>query len=269
MPRLIRLDIEYDGTRYHGWQRQKNSSSIQQAIEETLEGIIKEYRPVVAASRTDTGVHALNQVAHFWTESDIPDSNLLLALNSELPKDIVIKNLQTVSPGFHAMKKAHSKIYSYLIENRKFPTAHRRNIAWWVPHTLNVENMKTAAKEFVGEKDFKSLMTGSNFQRSTTKIIYSIEIEREDELIRILIHGNGFLKQMVRAMVGTLVLIGRGKISPKELKSILSSRERSKAGRNAPSKGLCLIKVFYKPEELKFKALSELCKPANSLTFYH
>ncbi|OGQ34541.1 MAG: tRNA pseudouridine(38-40) synthase TruA [Deltaproteobacteria bacterium RIFCSPHIGHO2_12_FULL_43_9] len=269
MPRKIRLDIEYDGTSYHGWQRQKNSSSIQQAVEEALERIIKEYRPVVAASRTDRGVHALNQVAHFWTSSDIPDLKLLFALNSALPKDIVVKNLKTANSDFHAMKKAHSKLYCYLIENGKFPTAHRRNISWWIPQKLNVENMKTGAREFIGEKDFKSLMTGRNHLKSTTKIIFNIEIEETNNIIRILIHGNGFLKQMVRAIVGTLVQIGMGKISPKDLNSILQSRERSKAGKNAPSKGLCLIKVFYEPRELKFETLSNLCRPANPLTFYH
>lgn len=269
MPRIIRLDIEYDGTLYHGWQRQKNSKAIQQVIEESLERVIKEFRPVVAASRTDSGVHALNQVAHFWTDSNIPDSKLQFALNAALPKDIVIKKLKTTDSKFHAMRGANSKIYSYLIENSKFSSPHRRNISWWIPQKLDVAAMKRGAKEFIGERDFKSFMTGRSFPKSTTRIIYNIEIEQKDELIRILVHGNGFLKQMVRAIVGTIVQIGKGKITPNELPSILQSLDRSKAERNAPPKGLCLIKVFYSTDELKFATLSDICKPANSLTFYH
>lgn len=270
-PRIIKLNIEYDGTAYHGWQRQINSVSIQQTIEESLERIIKEHRPVVAASRTDTGVHALNQVAHFWTTTVIPDWKLQRALNNELPKDIVVKELISTPNGFHAMKGACSKIYGYLIENGKFPTAHRRNISWWIPVKLDVDAMKKGAKYFIGEKDFKSLMTGRSYPKSTIRTIYNVEVESQMDLVRIVVHGNAFLKQMVRAIVGTLVQVGKGKLLPDEVGSILKSHNRSNAGRNAPAKGLCLIKVIYEPigENYKSRQISDLWNPANSLTFYH
>ena len=270
MSRMIRIDVEYDGTLYHGWQRQVKVQSVQQTIEEALEGITKEYHPVVAASRTDSGVHALNQVAHFWTTTKIPNQKLHKALNTELPQDIVVKKLIRAPKGFHSMKGAHSKIYSYLIENGAYPSAHIRKISWWIPRKLDVKKMQEACKYFEGEKDFVSLKSGNSEQKSTTRTIYKIEVERKGDLIRILVHGNGFLKYMVRAIVGILTKVGRNKLDPSAVKSIIESRLRTKAAPNAPSKGLCLIKVFYEAENIDLsKPLNKLCKSANPLTFYH
>ena len=243
--RKIRFELEYDGTAYHGWQRQKGLLTIQQVVEETLQRITQESPVVMGASRTDSGVHALQQVAHFWTSRPLPDETLQKALNATLPKDIVVKKLETTQDTFHAMQHAHSKLYRYQIENLPFATPLKRLTHWWVPSILNVEAMQEAGKIFIGTRDFRAFKTSGNNPKSTVRTIFNCEVQKSNKVITILIHGDGFLKQMVRGIVGTLVMVGKGQLSLPEVKTILESHDRRKAGNNAPPHGLCLVSVFY------------------------
>ncbi|MFC2075093.1 tRNA pseudouridine(38-40) synthase TruA [Bdellovibrionota bacterium] len=243
--RRIRIDLEYDGSAYNGWQKQKNLPTVQKTVEEAIEQITKDKVNIHGASRTDTGVHALNQVVHVSLSTQIQDPILKKALNWHLPHDIVITDLKTTDDKFNAQSDATSKVYRYIIENRPVPSPLRRHICWWIPRPLNHQNMTRAARFLVGTHDFRAFETSGARRDSATRTIYSCDISKEGDLIVVIIHGNGFLKQMIRGIIGTLVLVGKGKIPPEKMQDILKSKDRREAGPNAPSKGLCLMQVKY------------------------
>ena len=244
--RRIKLIIEYDGTAYVGWQRQKNGPTVQAAIERILGLMTGEPVSLHGAGRTDAGVHALGQVAHFSTSKDLDPAVYKQALNKLLPDDIVIREALEVKPDFHARYSAAGKTYRYLILNRRTPSAFTRNQVWHYPRELDLAAMAECLRMIEGKHDFSSFRnTGSN-TRSPVRTVLKQGIERnEDGLITITLSADGFLRQMVRNIVGTLVEAGRGKITPADFKEILAARDRSKAGPTAPPQGLYLVEVDY------------------------
>ncbi len=246
MMRTIKLTIEYDGTNYLGWQVQPKGPTIQRVLEETLKKITGEEVRLIGSGRTDAGVHAFGQVAHFKTHSKISLHSMARALNSLLPPDIVIRRVREVDENFHARKSCKSKIYEYRILNRNLRSAFYNKYAWHIPQKLNLKEMKEATRYLIGEHDFSSFRSvGTPTQTATRKVIRAEWKKGRDGLLYFEIEANGFLKQMVRAMVGTLVEVGRGRLSPEEFQEILQSKDRRKAGPTAPAHGLLLKEVKY------------------------
>lgn len=244
--RKFRILIEYEGTRYNGWQIQPNGLGIQEVLQSKLKKITKKKTNVIASGRTDAGVHAEGQVAHFRTTSQMTPREFLKALNSLLPADIVVKKVEEVSLDFHAQMSATRKRYRYVILNRDYPSALQcRQAHYMATPTLNVTAMRKAARCLVGKKDFKSFQGSGCIANSTVREIFKLTIAKKEDFIQITVDGSGFLKYMVRNIVGTLIEIGSGKMSPEDMKKILNSSNRRLAGPTAPSRGLCLVKVFY------------------------
>lgn len=244
--RTIKLTLEYDGTDYLGWQIQPHGKTIQGVLEDCLKQITGEEVHVIGSGRTDAGVHALAQVAHFKTKSPIEIHSLHRALNSLLPKDILIKKVEEVDPHFHARKKAMSKVYEYRILNRPLRSVFHRHYAWHIAQKLNREAMEKASSYLIGEHDFSSFQSTGTPTRSSIRKVLRAEWKRSrGGILCFEIEASGFLKQMVRTIVGTLVEVGKGKISPEEFKEILHSKDRRKAGPTAPPHGLFLKKVKY------------------------
>jgi tRNA pseudouridine38-40 synthase len=244
--RNIKLTIEYDGTNYLGWQIQPNGETIQRVIEDTLKKITSEDVHLIGSGRTDSGVHALGQVANFKTNSHIDIISLQRALNSLLPSDIVIKKVEEVDLEFNSRKNAKSKVYEYRIFNQEIPSVFLRSYAWHIPQRLNWIEIKKATEILIGEHDFSSFRSAGSSIKNSIRKVFSAEwrIEREG-LVFFEIEANGFLKQMVRTIVGTLIEVGKEKIDSQEFKKILVSKDRRKAGPTAPAHGLYLKEVKY------------------------
>jgi len=244
--RTIKLLIEYDGTNYQGWQVQPKGSTLQGILEEKLSALTGEKIDLLGSGRTDAGVHALGQVAHFKTKSRLDVQTVQRALNSLLPSDMVIQKVEEVDEGFHARKQSKGKTYEYRILNRSIRSAFHRGYAWHIPQTLNIREMKKASRSLMGEHDFSSFQSVGSPKKTAVREVTRAEWKRgRDGLLHFEIEANGFLKQMVRAIVGTLVEVGRGKITPEEFQRILDSRDRKKAGPTAPAHGLFLKEVKY------------------------
>jgi tRNA pseudouridine38-40 synthase len=244
--RKLKILIEYEGTRYSGWQLQPNQVSIQGVLESKLHKITKKKTRVIGSGRTDSGVHAEGQVAHFQTSSTMKPGEILKALNSLLPPDIVVKKVEEAKPDFHAQISATRKTYRYSILNRDYPSALQGRLAHYIAiPTLNVTAMRKAARYLVGRKDFKSFQGSGCTAKTTMREIYRLSIVKKDDFIRITVDGSGFLKYMVRNIVGTLIEIGWGKWPPERMQTVLKSKNRLLAGPTAPARGLCLVKVVY------------------------
>jgi tRNA pseudouridine38-40 synthase len=241
----VRILIEYDGTAYSGWQRQKNATSIQEVLETAISSITGEKTYVTGSGRTDAGVHALGQVANFKTETRIPLDKLPYAINSKLPKDIVVKHAERVPEDFHARFAAKSKIYTYTIYNAKFPSPLLRKYSYYFPKPLDITAMQRAADILTGTHDFASFMASGSPVKSTVRRIDRLEILKSGDVIRLEMKANGFLYNMARIIAGTLLDIGTNKKMADEMVSILKSKDRSLAGRTLPPQGLCLVKVIY------------------------
>lgn len=243
--KTIKLTIEYVGTNYCGWQFQPNGVSIQEVLENRLERITGRKVTVYGSGRTDSGVHAEGQVAHFKTEAALEAPLFQRALNSLLPEDIVIRESVEAPAGFHAQRSSKGKRYRYTILNRRYPSAFLRPFAWFLPYDLDIGRMWEAALHLAGTHDFASFQAAKSSAQSTVRDISSLDIVRDGDTILFFFEGSGFLKHMVRIMVGTLVDFGCGRKRPEEMKEIIEARDRKKAGRTAPPHGLCLEKVFY------------------------
>jgi len=244
--RTIRLLIEYEGTKYLGWQVQPNGPTVQGMIEERLNRLTGETVRLIGSGRTDAGVHAMGQVAHFKTQNPMEIPTLQRALNSLLPPDIVIHKVEEVDPLFHARKNCKSKVYEYRILNRSVRSAFHRGHTWHIPQKLNLGEMRRATQRLLGEHDFSSFRSAGSPTRTAVRKVIRAEWKRSREgLLTFEIEASGFLKQMVRAIVGTLVAAGRGKIDAEEFGRILESRDRTKAGPTAPAHGLFLKEVNY------------------------
>ncbi len=243
--RNFKLLIEYDGTAYAGWQRQKNDPTIQAAIETALQTMTRQEISLIGSGRTDAGVHALGQVANFRCDTRLSCEAFHKGLNSLLNKDIVIRDCQEVSLEFHARFDVKSKRYLYRIFNDPIPCAVGRQYCWWVRYPLDVSAMREGAKYLIGTQDFKAFEAVGSPRKHTVRTVFHAEFVQEHALLQFEIEADGFLRYMVRNIVGTLADIGSGKFIPEDMKRILLSRDRSQAGITAPPQGLFLKKVLY------------------------
>lgn len=245
MKKNIKITIEYDGTNYAGWQRQNNAITIQQKVEEAIAKITGNHIEVIGCSRTDAGVHAKGFVGNFITDSTIPPEKFKYAINNKLPGDIVILKSEEVPLDFHSRYCSKGKTYTYTILNRNERPAINRNYLYQVSNLLNLDLMIEGSKYFLGKHHFDSFRKLGSSVKSTERTIHSINIKKEGEYIVVEITGDGFLYNMVRIMVGTLIKVGTGKISPADISNIIIAKDRSMAGKAVPAQGLCLRKVLY------------------------
>lgn len=258
--RTIRLVLAYDGLGFHGWQRQPGLRTVQACLEDATARITGEPVKLFASGRTDSGVHALGQVAHFVTLCSIPAGNLRKALNDLLPPEVRVLESEEAPPAFHARYAARSKVYRYRILQAEISSPFLARYVWHYPYALDRRAMAAAARVFLGEHDFTSFAASgtedeafgdapavSNGQKSMTRSISSSRIlwSVQRQILAYQVEGNGFLHHMVRNMVGTLVEVGRGALEPRDVDRILQARDRAMAGPTAPAQGLCLVRVRY------------------------
>lgn len=243
--RRVKLTVAYDGSDYCGWQVQNNGLTVEGELNRALSELTGETIVVTGASRTDAGVHAMGNVAVFDTASPIPPERIKYALNVRLPEDIVVVESEEVDSNWHPRHCDSVKTYEYRILNREFPNPVRRRDTWHVSFDLNIENMRSAAGYLVGKHDFKSFCSAQTTVKDTVRTIYGIEVEKDNDLVKIRVTGSGFLYNMVRIIAGTLAGVGRGAFSPEDMQKILEARSREKAGMTAPPQGLTLIGIRY------------------------
>jgi len=246
MRKNFKLIIEYDGSSYHGWQRQKNRKTIQGEIEKAIMTITGKKIALTGSGRTDAGVHAFGQVANFYCDTEISPEVFQRGLNSLMPKDIIIKECNTVDEKFHARYDAKTKTYQYRILNRTTPAAICRQYAWFIKKKLALDAMQSAILHIIGTNDFKAF-EGAGSPRSSTKrrVINAGLQQKEKKYLIFEIEADGFLRFMVRNIVGTLLDVGLCKITPDDFKKILLSKDRNLAGVTAPPHGLFLMNVKY------------------------
>ena len=244
--RNIKLLIEYDGTFYNGWQVQPNGLTIQEVIQKKIEVMTQERVILIGSGRTDARAHALGQVANFTTSSRVPVEGFRNGLNSLLPSDIVIKDAREAEEEFHSQFWAKKKTYSYCILNRPVPSAIWRNYSWHLPGPLDVPAMQNAAQCLLGPHDFSSFQGAlPDSKDSVREVFRAAWTVKEKDFLCFTIEADGFLKYMVRNIVGTLVEVGKGNISPERFKEILGLRDRTEAGMTAPPQGLFLLEVQF------------------------
>lgn len=244
--RNYKMIIQYDGTRYDGWQRQGNTkNTIQEKIENVIGELLEEEIDLNGSGRTDAGVHALGQVANFKTDREFDAEHMLMEINRYLPKDIRLLSLDEADLRFHSRLNARKKTYLYRIDNTAFGSVFDRKYAMRFNERLDVNAMREAAAFYVGEHDFKSFCTKKNMKKSTVRTIYSVDIAENNGIIEITYCGSGFLYNMVRILTGTLMEAGRGRIKPCDISGIIEARDRGKAGFTAEPEGLFLKSVEY------------------------
>jgi tRNA pseudouridine38-40 synthase len=242
----IKLILEYDGSGYHGWQRQLGLTTIQEVVEEKVKTMTGETVHVIASGRTDTGVHALYQVANFKTWTHLDPETLMKGLNALLPKDIFIKQVEYAPMDFNSRYNAKTKIYEYRILNRREPDIFLRSYVWHIPTLLNLEKMSRCLFQLLGRHDFSSFKSsGSGIINPVREMTQADMIGPEDGLLHFLFEADGFMRHMVRNIIGTVVEVGRGKIDVDQFVDIFHSRDRTKAGLKAPPQGLFLKMVKY------------------------
>lgn len=244
--RNIKITVEYDGTNYRGWQRQKNTSeTVQEKLEEALTIINKKPVELQGASRTDAGVHALGQVANFFIDVSIPVERIPAALNRLLPEDIRCVKAESVPADFHARHDALGKKYLYRIYNQGIPSVFIRNYVYYFKKKLDPVIMQEAARCLEGTHDFSSFRAAECSARTTVRTIHSIEVIDKSPEIWVEVKGDGFLYNMVRIIIGTLIEASLGKIKIEELPEIIATKDRRLAGFTAPARGLTLVEVYY------------------------
>lgn len=243
--RRIKLVVAYDGTAYQGWQIQPGASTIEGELNKALTSLLKEEIQVIGASRTDSGVHALCNVAVFDTSARIPAEKISYALNRYLPEDIKIQNSVEVAADFHPRRCNSRKTYEYRILNREFSLPTTRLYAHFTYVPLDVEKMKQAARFLLGEHDFKSFCSVASTAETTIRTVYQLTVEKKEDEIVIRICGSGFLYNMVRIIAGTLMEAGRGNLAPEQIAEILAAKDRQAAGPTAPANGLTLVKYEF------------------------
>ena len=241
----VKLVLEYDGTCYAGWQRQPDHPTIQEAIERAIHQVSQATVCVIGAGRTDSGVHALGQVASFRTDCDWPASNWMRALNAVLPKDIAVRSSALMDASFHAQHDARGKLYTYRILHRPARPTVDRAFVWHIYRPLNEAAMQQAAAMLIGSQDFSSFEGSLTDNKNPICHLQQLAVTRHNDQVLIEAYADRFLKHMVRAMVGTVVEVGLGKRTADSITEILRSRDRSAAGQTAPPHGLCLMRVDY------------------------
>lgn len=241
----VKMIVAYDGTNYKGWQVQPNGVTVEEVLNRKLSELFGEDITVIGASRTDSGVHSLGNVAVFDTETRMPADKISFALNQRLPEDIVVQESKEVPPDWHPRYQKSVKTYEYRILNRTFRMPGRRFDTYFYHHPLDVEKMRRAAAYLVGEHDFKSFCAVNAQVKTTVRTIYGCEVEKDGDIITIRVRGNGFLYNMVRIIAGTLIRVGGGELSPEQIPEILAAHDRSAAGPTAPAHGLTMIGIEY------------------------
>ena len=240
-----KMTVQYDGTRYSGWQRQGNTSStIQGRLEQTLSRLLEEPVSVSGSGRTDGGVHALGQIANFRTNVFLDCNEFRNQLNDALPEDIYVSDLRLAAERFHARLSAKEKVYRYTIENGTERNVFARKYVYHVAEPLDAEKMTRAANLLLGTHDFRGYSTGHT-KKSTVRHLSAVDIRREGENLTLTFTGNGFLYNMVRILTGTLIEVGRSQRTPESVLTALESGKRTDAGFTAPAQGLCLMEVHY------------------------
>lgn len=240
------LAVQYDGTDYAGWQRQADQLTVQEVLETALGQVLGREMRVTGASRTDTGVHALGQVVALETEIPIPVDNLVRALNDHLPRAVHVLDGGEVPAAFHPRYSASGKLYSYRVLNRPSGSPFITRYAWHVPGpVLDLERMQAAAARLSGRHDFTAFRSAGSCVKSSVRNLYRFELERHGDLIEASLEADGFLYQMCRNLMGTVVEVGRGEREPEAVTALLESRDRTRVGPPAPPQGLCLVRVFY------------------------
>jgi len=249
--RNIQLCVEYDGTNFNGWQIQKGKGrTVQEELVKACNRITSEHVTITGSGRTDSGVHALGQVAHFKTTSSLSATELQKALNANLPEDVAVTGIREVRNNFHSQYSAKEKTYRYTIYTAPVRPVICRNFVLYYPFPLNVARMKKEARSLLGRKDFKSFQAKDTAlrgkpEKNTIRKITKIAITTSKNVIQVDITANGFLYKMVRNIVGTLIEIGTGKLPQGSMSRILKAKDRAFAGKTAPAKGLCLLSVRY------------------------
>ncbi|MDE7251847.1 MAG: tRNA pseudouridine(38-40) synthase TruA [Acetatifactor sp.] len=244
--RNIRLLLQYEGSRYQGWQRQQSTdNTIQGKLEVLLSRMCGETITLSGSGRTDAGVHALGQVANFHTECQMPVEEMLAYINRYLPEDIAVVEIAEAPLRFHSRLNAKGKHYEYRVINSAIPDVFRRRYALEMPESLDVEAMRQAAGFLLGEHDFKSFTSAKKGKKSTVRRIDEIAIVKEGNVITFSFRGNGFLHHMIRILMGTLLEVGMGKRAPESMEEILAARDREQAGPLVPAKGLVLVEVYF------------------------
>ncbi len=243
--RNVRILVAYDGSAFHGWQRQDGFGTVQEALEEALRGLLSEPVTVHGAGRTDSGVHALGQVAHFHVDTRLADDRLWHALNAHLPAGVSVRRLETCADDFHAQFGARGKRYGYVVRTHRHPPPFGNPYAHWTRDPLDLARMRRAAGVFVGEHDFLALANTGSPRKTSVRRISSIHIVARRERLAFVIQGSGFLYRMARVISGTLLEVGRKKLDVDDVAEILASRDRKEAGPTAPPEGLYLLSVLY------------------------
>ena len=243
MQRNIKLEIEYDGTDFHGWQMQPKLRTVQGEIQEKLKTILRHEVSLIGAGRTDVGVHALGQVANFMTDNPLESEAILQGLNGLLHRDVVIKKAQEVDPDFHSRYSATSRAYEYRVCRRRSALLRRR--VWEVLYSLNIEEMAKATEHIKGEHDFSSFCVAESAKENNACAVTEATWEQSGDELIFKIEANRFLHTMVRSLVGTLVEVGRGYFSVADFVNIMKAKDRRKAGPTAPACGLYLVEVKY------------------------
>ena len=250
MERNIALKLMYVGSAYHGWQVQKNAVSVAETLEKALATVVCHPVRCVGAGRTDAGVHAEVYVANFHTTSSIPCDRIPLAVNTRLPDDIVVVKATEVPDSFNAIGSCQRKEYTYRIYNNRLGNAFYVNRAWFYPKHLDEQVMQRAASHFVGTHDFRAVRSVGTETRTTVRTVYYFDIDRSGDLITCKVCANGFLYNMVRAMVGTVVYAAEGKLAPDDIPAILESGNRTLAGPTVPPGGLYMTNLWYEESVL-------------------
>jgi tRNA pseudouridine38-40 synthase len=244
--RNVRIEVSYDGSRFYGWQRQDGFETVQQSIEEALAELLDTVVVIHGAGRTDTGVHGLRQVAHFHVDAPrLDDDRLRHALNAHLPTGIAVRRAETCEDDFHARFHATGKRYAYLVQTTRYKPAIGREFVHWDRTPLDAAAMRAAAGRMEGERDFAAFGNTGSPRRSTVRRVDHVRLVLRRDRFAIVVQGNGFLYNMVRTMAGTLLAVGKGRMTPEDVTRALEERDRKLAGPTAPPNGLYMVRVLY------------------------